>query len=105
MRHAFDLHRRRLLAAAGSAGLIAACGLPASLGLSARVNAQARMPTKGVEHTIHIAPISLELAPGKIVHTTGYNGSVPGPALRLEEGRPVRINVVNDSGYPNLIHW
>jgi FtsP/CotA-like multicopper oxidase with cupredoxin domain len=23
----------------------------------------------------------------------------------LREGKPVRINVVNDSGYPNLIHW
>jgi FtsP/CotA-like multicopper oxidase with cupredoxin domain len=105
MRHPFELNRRKLLTAAGSTGLIAAGGLPASLGFSARANAQARMPTKDVDHTIHIAPVSLELAPGKIVHTTGYNGSVPGPALRLREGQPVRINVVNDSGYPNLIHW
>lgn len=30
---------------------------------------------------------------------------MPGPALRLKEGKPVRINVINDSGYPNLIHW
>jgi FtsP/CotA-like multicopper oxidase with cupredoxin domain len=29
---------------------------------------------------------------------------LPGPSLRLREGKPVRINVINDSGYPNLIH-
>jgi hypothetical protein len=27
---------------------------------------------------------------------------VPGPALRLPEGKPVAIDVVNESGYPNL---
>ena len=30
---------------------------------------------------------------------------VPGPVLRLREGTPVAINVVNDAGYPDLIHW
>jgi FtsP/CotA-like multicopper oxidase with cupredoxin domain len=57
------------------------------------------------DHTIRIAPLSLEIAPGKVVKTTAYNGAVPGPALRLQEGRAVAIDVVNDSGYPNLIHW
>jgi FtsP/CotA-like multicopper oxidase with cupredoxin domain len=57
------------------------------------------------DHTIRIAPVSLEIAPGKMIETTGYNGTVPGPVLRLQEGRPVSINVINNSGYPNLIHW
>ena len=30
---------------------------------------------------------------------------MPGPLLRLKEGTPVTIKVVNDSGYPNLVHW
>ena len=30
---------------------------------------------------------------------------VPGPALRLKEGTPVAIKVINNSGYANLIHW
>ncbi|MGZ5910019.1 MAG: multicopper oxidase family protein, partial [Reyranella sp.] len=50
-------------------------------------------------------PVALEIAPGKVIKTTGYNGTVPGPVLRLQEGKPVAINVVNDSGYPNLVHW
>jgi FtsP/CotA-like multicopper oxidase with cupredoxin domain len=57
------------------------------------------------DHTIRIAPVSLELAPGKTIKTTGYNGKVPGPVLRLREGRPVTINVINDAGYPDIIHW
>jgi FtsP/CotA-like multicopper oxidase with cupredoxin domain len=58
-----------------------------------------------VDYTIRIGRVAHEIAPGKIINTTAYNGSVPGPALRLKEGKPVRINVINESGYPNLIHW
>jgi FtsP/CotA-like multicopper oxidase with cupredoxin domain len=57
------------------------------------------------DHSIRIAPTSLEIAPGKIIQTTAYNGTVPGPVLRLKEGRPVKIEVKNGSGYANLIHW
>ena len=57
------------------------------------------------DYTLRIAPLSLELAPGKIIKTTGYNGQVPGPVLRLREGRPVTINVINDAGYPDIVHW
>jgi FtsP/CotA-like multicopper oxidase with cupredoxin domain len=88
--------RRRLLAAAGAAGLAAASG---RLG-----QAQAPAPP-AIDHTIRIAPISLEIAPGKIIKTTCYDGTVPGPALRLREGAPVAIKIVNESLYPNLIHW
>jgi FtsP/CotA-like multicopper oxidase with cupredoxin domain len=48
--------------------------------------------------------MSLEIAPGKVIRTTAYNGTVPGPVLRMKEGRPVKIEVTNDSGYANLIH-
>jgi FtsP/CotA-like multicopper oxidase with cupredoxin domain len=58
-----------------------------------------------VDHTIRIGSVSLELAPGKTIKTTGYNGTVPGPALRLREGRPVNIRVINDAGYPDIVHW
>jgi FtsP/CotA-like multicopper oxidase with cupredoxin domain len=62
-------------------------------------------PRERADYTLRIAPVSLELAPGKIVKTTGYNGNVPGPVLRLREGKPVAINVINDAGYPDLVHW
>ncbi len=62
-------------------------------------------PTEKADYTLRIAPVSLELAPGKTIKTTAYNGKVPGPVLRLHEGRPVTINVINDAGYPDLVHW
>jgi FtsP/CotA-like multicopper oxidase with cupredoxin domain len=57
------------------------------------------------DHTIRITPTNLELAPGRTISTTAYNGTAPGPVLRLREGRPVTINVINDGGYDNLVHW
>src|SRR5271156_5838429 len=86
------LSRRGLLLGAGAASIAAS-------------SKHSRAEESAVDHTIRIGPVSLELAPGKIIKTTGYNGSVPGPVLRLREGRPVNIKVVNDAGYPDLIHW
>ena len=62
-------------------------------------------PTEKADYALRIAPIALELAPGKTIKTTGYNGKVPGPVLRLREGRPITINVINDVGYPDIVHW
>jgi FtsP/CotA-like multicopper oxidase with cupredoxin domain len=100
--------RRKFIQDAGRAGLAMAGGLltPGSgLLTPRRALAQSQTPAQNVDYTIKIAPISLEIAPNKIIKTTGYNGLVPGTPLRLREGSPVRINVINDSGYPNLIHW
>jgi FtsP/CotA-like multicopper oxidase with cupredoxin domain len=93
--HETCFSRRELLLGAGSAGVAAVA--------SRASHAQAAPPP--ADHTIRIAPISLEIAPNKVIRTTAYNGKIPGPPLRLKEGKPVTINVVNDSGYPNLIHW
>jgi FtsP/CotA-like multicopper oxidase with cupredoxin domain len=88
--------RRGLLLGAGAAGLAAVGSGPG--------RAQSASPPPA-DHTIRIAPLSLEIAPGRVIRTTAYNGTVPGPALRLPEGKSVAIDVINDSGYPNLIHW
>jgi FtsP/CotA-like multicopper oxidase with cupredoxin domain len=55
--------------------------------------------------TLRIAEVELEIAPGKKVKTTGYNGSVPGPLLRFREGQQVNIDVFNDTKEPELVHW
>ncbi|HVE21185.1 MAG TPA: multicopper oxidase family protein [Acidocella sp.] len=90
------LSRRSVLQGAGMMGVAALAGSPG------QVLAEG---TAAVNHTIRIAPISLEIAPNKIIKTTAYNGTVPGPTLRLQEGKPVAIKVINDSGYPNIVHW
>ncbi len=85
------IDRRSLLMGAGATVLASRMG---------RAQAAAK-----ADHTIRIAPTDLELAPRRTIRTTAYNGTAPGPVLRLREGRPVTINVINDGGYDNLVHW
>lgn len=55
--------------------------------------------------TIRIAPVLVELAPDRIISTVGYNGSVPAPVIRLHEGRPVTVELINETDTPELVHW
>ena len=57
------------------------------------------------DYTLRIAPVSVELAPKKVVKTTGFNGIAPGPILRVKEGRPVTIDVINQGASEELVHW
>lgn len=57
------------------------------------------------DFTLHIAPVEVEIAPRRKIKTTGYNGGFPGPVLRMQEGRPITIDVYNDSSIPELVHW
>ncbi len=47
----------------------------------------------------------MEVAPGKFFKTTGFNGSTPGPLLRLKEGKPVSIQVINELDRQDIVHW
>jgi FtsP/CotA-like multicopper oxidase with cupredoxin domain len=73
-----------------------------SLGRS--LHAQAKHLGKP-DHTLRIEPCSLEIGPGVTIKTIGYNGRVPGPVLRLREGVPVNIDVLNASTKPDIVHW
>ncbi len=57
------------------------------------------------DFTLRIASISADLAPGKSIRTVAYNGTVPGPVLRMKEGKPVTIDIFNDTDVPELVHW
>ena len=54
---------------------------------------------------LEIAPLDLEIAPGKVVHTVAYNGHVPGPLIRWPEGKPIAIDVFNRTAIPEIVHW
>src|ERR1700677_401112 len=54
---------------------------------------------------LEIAPLELEIAPGKVVHTVAYNGRVPGPLIRWPEGKPIAIDVLNRTAIPEIVHW
>jgi FtsP/CotA-like multicopper oxidase with cupredoxin domain len=54
---------------------------------------------------LEIAPLELEIAPGKVIHTVAYNGQVPGPLIRWPEGKPIVIDVLNRTAIPEIVHW
>jgi FtsP/CotA-like multicopper oxidase with cupredoxin domain len=54
---------------------------------------------------LEIAPLDLEIAPGKVVHTVAYNGRVPGPLIRWPHGKPIVIDVLNRTQIPEIVHW
>src|ERR1022692_2370970 len=55
--------------------------------------------------TLRIAPALVDIAKDHTISTIGYNGSVPGPLIRLREGVPVTVDLFNDTGTPELVHW
>ena len=57
------------------------------------------------DYTLEIAEIDWEIGARKKVRTTAYNGQIPGPLLRLREGRPVTIDIKNLLGREEIVHW
>ena len=57
------------------------------------------------DYAIRIAPTNLEVAPGVTVSTVAYNGQFPGPLVRLTEGKPVTVDIRNDTDTPEQLHW
>jgi FtsP/CotA-like multicopper oxidase with cupredoxin domain len=57
------------------------------------------------EFNLEIAPVTVELAPNRIISTVGYNGTSPGPLLRMKEGVPVTVNVTNKTDVPEYVHF
>jgi len=57
------------------------------------------------DYSIEIAEIEWELAPKKKLRTTAYNDQIPGKLLRLTEGKPVTIEIVNRLDRAKIVHW
>jgi FtsP/CotA-like multicopper oxidase with cupredoxin domain len=47
----------------------------------------------------------IEIAPGVYFPAWTYNGQVPGPTLRANEGERLRVHFTNDSPDPHTIHF
>jgi FtsP/CotA-like multicopper oxidase with cupredoxin domain len=60
---------------------------------------------RAADFTLQIAPMMVELAPQVVISTIGYNNKVPGPLLRMREGQPVTVDIVNDTDVPEYVHW
>jgi len=91
--------RRRFLA--GLAGAAVAPLLPL------RGSSLAAAETRLVEAKLVAAPASAQLVPEKYPSTEvwAYNGSVPGPVLRLRQGERLRVAVENRLAEGTTVHW
>lgn len=91
------------LAQAGAARLplLAQSGVRPGMAMSAATQA----PEAKADLTLRIAPVTVELDRSRIISTIGYNGCAPGPVLRLREGKPITVEVINDTDTPELVHW
>jgi FtsP/CotA-like multicopper oxidase with cupredoxin domain len=82
------IHRRNFIRSCG-AGVVGAPALPAA----------------AADFTLRIQPVTVELSPKHHVKTTGYNGTAPGPLLRVPEGKTISIDVVNETDIEEVVHW
>jgi FtsP/CotA-like multicopper oxidase with cupredoxin domain len=57
------------------------------------------------DYTLDIAAYELEVSAHRTIKTIAYNRQVPGPLLRLKEGRPVTIDVTNQTSNKEVVHW
>jgi FtsP/CotA-like multicopper oxidase with cupredoxin domain len=95
-----EFDRRRFLHL-GSAAAVG--GLLPELGC--RRGADRAAPPPAADYTLRIATGPVELAPGKSITTTTFNAQFPGPLVRLTEGRPVTVDIHNDTDVPEQLHW
>ena len=94
------LDRRELL----KLGLLSALARYAP-GAQATAGAFAQSADAPTDYTIRIAAGLVDLGPDHIISTTLYNGQFPGPLLRFTEGKPVTVEIHNDTDTPEQLHW
>jgi FtsP/CotA-like multicopper oxidase with cupredoxin domain len=57
------------------------------------------------DYSLEIAPYSLQVSAKHSIKTIAYNEQVPGPLIRLKEGQPATIEVVNRTAGEEIVHW
>jgi FtsP/CotA-like multicopper oxidase with cupredoxin domain len=98
--------RSFLLSATGAAAQPLLQSLaPSSLLFAQQTKAPAKPPLAPADHTLTIKPCTIEISPGVNITTLAYNGQVPGPLLRLRQGVPVTIDVINQTANDDIVHW
>src|SRR5215831_8266405 len=54
---------------------------------------------------LRIEHAQIEVASGRTVSTTTYNGTAPGPLIRMREGVPTSVEIFNRTEVPEYVHW
>ena len=59
---------------------------------------------EGAEFRLEIGPVRKRLG-DHTVRMLGYNGSIPGPTLRVPEGSEIQVDVHNEGDLDATVHW
>ena len=73
-------------------------------GLPAAVATQVVDLADGDAVDLRIGPVAKQIG-DSTVRMLAYNGSIPGPTLRVREGSELVVNVVNDGDLEATVHW
>jgi len=57
------------------------------------------------DYTLTAAPLTFAPAPGISFAALAYNGTLPGPVLRVANGQHIRAKYVNNAAVTSSIHW
>ncbi|TAN05238.1 MAG: copper oxidase [Rhodanobacteraceae bacterium] len=90
-----------------AAGVLGGNGAPAATsGRQQSAAAASAIKAAGkADYSLHIATGVVELSPTRLVSTRLYNGDFPGPLLRFHEGKPVTVDIFNDTAHDEQVHW
>jgi FtsP/CotA-like multicopper oxidase with cupredoxin domain len=73
-------------------------------GLPAATPAELVELAKGQRFQLRIAPVAKQLGDAT-VRMLAYNGSIPGPTLKVRQGSEIEVDVVNDGDLEQTVHW
>ena len=63
-----------------------------------------RRARDGDTYDLRIAPVANQVGDTR-VRMLGYNGSIPGPTLRVAQGSEISVRVRNDGDHETTVHW
>lgn len=93
------MDRRQLLLGASAALPLLGAGAGRALGQTAQP------PSPKPDYNIEIARGKFEIAPGHEIETLAYNGTIPGPLIRVKEGQQTTIAITNRNTDADIVHW
>lgn len=88
--------RRAAFLRSGTGAMIVAALAP----LSTRA-----LASDAIDYTLTAAPLRFSPLPGVEAAGAAFNGTIPGPVLRVALGQQLRAKFINRSGAPATIHW
>lgn len=114
----FDPSRRRVLSSLGSGTIAALAGCLSGGSSSEQPSSNAsdqRSPSPSAQPTSTLSPderVRLPATTGQVAPVSGrssetwlYDGTVPGPELRVKEGEVLRATVANELPERTTVHW